>query len=456
MSEFARFNLKSKEDLIKTLDHLNIDLPLSDNFSLLGEEVPMGNFTLPNRFVAQPMEGIDGNEQTYAPGELTFRRYRRFAEGGSGLIWFEAAVVEPEGRSNPRQLVMTEKNLDIWKRLVEETREAARRKWGHEIVTVLQIAHSGRWSKPGGTPAPVVIHHNPRLDKAVGIDESFPLVSDEELDRLRDLFIEKGELAARAGFDGVEMKAVHGYFTGEMLCAHTRKGRYGGSYENRTRFVRECTGGLKERLNRPQFVTARLTMHEPSPYPYGWGVKAQEGSVELDLTEPLRFASELALIGDMPLFNFSLGYPRFAPYMNRPFDNPVAGAPKPPEHPLEGIARFQAIGRELQKVLGDIPLATAALGWLRHLSPYVMAGLIENDWMRLIGQGRQMFAYPDSVADILGKGEIDPRKCCLTCSLCSQIMKDVQGRNGCPVRDGSVYKRELKKGRDAARAKGLP
>ena len=456
MSEFARFNLKTKEDLISELNRLNLELPLSDNLSVLGEKVTMGSFTLPNRFVAQPMEGIDGDESTYAPSELTFRRYRRFAEGGAGLIWFEAAVVEPEGRSNPRQLIMTEKNLDVWKRLVEETREAARKKWGHEIVTVLQIAHSGRWSKPQGSPAPVVIHHNPKLDKAVGIDESFPLVTDDELDRLRDLFIEKGELAAKAGFDGVEMKAVHGYFTGEMLCAHTRKGRYGGSYENRTRFVRECTGGLKQRLSGSQFVTARLTMQEPSPYPFGWGVKAEEGSLEMDLTEPLRFARELVTLGDMPVFNYSLGYPRFAPYMNRPFDNPVAGAPRPPEHPLEGIVRFQAVGRELQKTLGDTPLATAALGWLRHLSPYVMAGLVENSWMKLIGQGRQMFAYPQSVADILKEGAMDPKKCCLTCSLCSQIMKDVQGRNGCPVRDGEIYRPELKKGRDAAKAKGLP
>jgi 2,4-dienoyl-CoA reductase-like NADH-dependent reductase (Old Yellow Enzyme family) len=456
VADFARFKMKTKEDLIKELKRLNLELPLSDNTALLGEKVPLGAFTLPNRFVAQPMEGVDGNESDSAPSDLTFRRYKRFAEGGAGLIWFEAAVVEPEGRSNPRQLIMTEENLDTWKLLVEETREAARARWGHDIVTVLQIAHSGRWSKPSGVPAPIAIHHNPRLDKAVGIDESFPLVSDEELDRLRDLFIEKGELAVRAGFDGVEMKAVHGYFTGEMLCAHTRDGRYGGSYENRTRFVRECTAGLRDRLDGSKFVTARLTMHEPSPYPYGWGVKEEEGSLAMDLSEPLRFARELTKIGRMPLFNFSIGYPRFAPYMNRPYDNGVAGAPQPPEHPLEGIVRFQKVGRELQRELGDIPVATAALGWLRHLTPYAAAGLVERNWVRLIGQGRQMFAYPRSVEDILSRGEMDPKKCCLTCSLCSQIMKDVAGRNGCPVRDGAIYKGELKIGRDAARAKGLP
>jgi hypothetical protein len=73
--------------------------------------------------------------------------------------------------------------------------------------------------------------------------------------------------------------------------------------------------------------------------------------------------------------------------------------------------------------------------------------------VQLIGQGRGSFAYPDSVNDILQKGGMDERKCCITWSLCSQIMKDVEGRNGCPVRDGRIYKEELKKGRDAARRK---
>jgi 2,4-dienoyl-CoA reductase (NADPH2) len=456
MADFARFKYKSWNEIETDLDRLGLTLPYSNNLSILGDKVSMGKWTLPNRFIAQPMEGIDGNEETFAPSELTFRRYKRFAHGGSGLIWFEAAVVEPEGRSNPRQLIMTEQNLDTWKKLIDETREEARKEWNHEIVTVLQLSHSGRWSKPEGSAKPLIIHHNPLLDKAVNIDESYPLVTDEELDRLKDLFVEKAELAAKAGFDGVEMKAVHGYFTGEMLCAHTRKGKYGGSYENRTRFVRDCTLGSRQVLGNNNFVTARLTMCEPSKHPFGWGIKQVDGSDEMDLTEPLQFAKELVTQADMPVFNFSIGYPRFLPYMNRPFDNPIAGAPKPPEHPLEGIVRFQEVGRELQKTLGSVPLATAALGWLRHYMPPVAAGLVEQGWVNLIGQGRGMFAYPDSVRDILETGEMKKEKCCLTCSLCSQMMKDVLGKNGCPVRDGDVYRSELKKGRDAAKAKGLP
>lgn len=449
MSEHKRFNLKTINDLRDELDRLRLTLPLSDDLGVLAERVKIGKWTLPNRFIVQPMEGVDAIETTGGPRDLTFRRYRRFAEGGSGLIWFEAVVATPDGRSNPRQLQITPQNLGEFKRLVDETREAAYRANKHEIVTVVQITHSGRWSKPSGKSEPKLIHHNPELDKAVGVDASYPLVTDAYLDALQAQFINAAQMAAKAGFDGVEMKAVHGYFTGEMLCAHTRPGKYGGSYENRTRFVREVTRDAAQLLGADHFVTARLTMHEPSPFPYGWGVVPEDGNREIDLREPERFAAELCQLGHMPVFNFSIGYPRFSPYMNRPHDNGGVGAPVPPEHPLEGIARFQDIARQTQKAIGGVPLATAALAWLRHLMPYVAAGLVKEGWCSLIGQGRGAFAYPDSVNDIIHKGAMDPQKCCITCSMCSQIMKDVVGCNGCPIKDREIYAAELKKGRDA-------
>lgn len=456
MSEHKRFNLKTVNDLRQELDSLGLSLPISDDFSVLAQKVKVGKWELPNRFIVQPMEGVDADEQTGAPSDLTFRRYRRFADGGSGLIWFEAIVASEDGRSNPRQLAITPNNLDAYKRLVDETREAAYKANKHEIVTVVQLTHSGRWSKPTGKPEPKLIHHNPELDKVLGLDENYPLVTDEYLDQLQEKFIHTAELCAKAGFDGVEMKAVHGYFTGEMLCAHTREGKYGGSYENRTRFVREITRGAAQLMGSDHFMTARLTMHEPSAYPYGWGVKPEEGSKEIDLTEPSRFAKELCEMAQMPLFNFSIGYPRFQPYMNRPHNNSLIGAPKPPEHPLEGIVRFQNIARATQEAIGkDIPLATAALGWLQHLMPYVAAGMVKEGWAGLIGQGRGAFAYPDSVNDILHNGRMELQKCCITCSMCSQIMKDVVGCNGCPMKDKEIYGEQLRIGRAAAKAKGL-
>ncbi len=447
MAKFKKFHLQSLAELQQEIHRLELDLPISTHVELLSHPLHMGQYILPNRFVVQPMEGIDGDPITHAPSALTFRRYKRFAAGGAGVIWFEATAVEPAGKSNPRQLMITKKNLSIWKKLIEETREVAKRTWGWDIVTIIQLAHSGRWSKSIGTPNPILIQHNPLLDTASGATDTTPLVSDEELDRLQEVYKDQAQLAILAGFDGVEMKAVHGYLCGEMLGARMRDGRYGGSYEQRTRFVKECTKTIKATLPRNHFVTVRLSMWEPSPYPYGWGTVKEHGSTEINITEPLKLAQELVTLGDMPIFNFSLGYPRFAPHINRPFNTPLRGYPNPPEHPLEGITRFQQVGKALQESLGEVPVVTAALGWLREYMPFVAAGLIEQKWITLIGQGRQSFAYPNSVADIITKGKLNASQCCIACSLCSQIMKDAIGCNGCPIRDKEVYRKELQKGR---------
>jgi len=128
----------------------------------------------------------------------------------------------------------------------------------------------------------------------------------------------------------------------------------------------------------------------------------------------------------------------------------------PPEHPLEGVVRFQKISKAFHEMAnGSAPVMTAALSWLRHLMPYVAAGLIKEGWTDMIGIGRLGFAYPSLVNDLLQKGAMDPAKCCTTCSMCSQIMKDVVGLNGCALRDKEIYGPQLKAGREAAKAKGL-
>ncbi|WP_372846288.1 NADH:flavin oxidoreductase [Pontiella sp.] len=454
MTDFRRFDLKTLDDLRGDLEALGLELPISGNLAVLGEKVGVGNHELPNRFVIQPMEGVDGEPDTGAPSRLTYRRYRRFAEGGSGLIWAEAVAVAPEGCSNAKQMRINEDNLDHYKQLVSETKAAARESCGHEVKFVIQLTHSGRFSRPGGAVKPLKVQHNPFLDGKLGMADLEP-VSDDYLDGLQDQFVRAATLAAEAGFDGVDMKAVHGYLIAELLGAHTREGKYGGSYENRTRFLRETALRMMDELPKSTFVTSRTTVLEPCPYPYGWGVVPEAGEEwKVDLSEPKRLMKECFEMG-MPMFNVSVGFPRFQPYLNRPHDNSLMGENKPPEYPLVGVERFQQTVREMQQSLPECPVPTAGLAWLRHLLPEVAAGLVEAGWCSLIGLGRGAFAYPELVKDILGEGKMDPAKCCTTCSMCSQIMKDGVGCGGCVVRDKEIYGPELKKGRAAAKAKGL-
>ena len=454
MTDFRRFNLETLDDLKGDLDALGLELPISGNLGVLGEQVKIGDRALPNRFVIQPMEGVDGDPVTGAPTELTRRRYKRFAVGGSGLIWAEAVSVVPEGCSNAKQMRITKENVDQYKRLVEETKAAARSEFGHEVQFVVQLTHSGRYSRPGGVVTPLKVQHNPFLDETLGMTD-VAVVSDDYLDRLQDDFVNAAKLSAEAGFDGVDMKAVHGYLIAELLGAHTREGKYGGSFENRTRFLRETAARMIAEVPKSTFVTSRATVLEPCPYPYGWGVVPTVGNEwQVDLSEPKRLMAACFELG-MPMFNVSVGFPRFQPHMNRPHDNSLVGEGKPPEYPLVGVERFQQTVREMQQSLPECPVPTAGLAWLRHLMPEVAAGMVEQGWCSLIGLGRGAFAYPNLVKDILNEGRMDPSKCCTTCSMCSQIMKDGVGCGGCVPRDKEIYMPELKKGRVAAKAKGL-
>ena len=445
MPEFRRFNLNDSHDLQAALQGIGARLPYSEDLSVLGEPAVFGSVTLANRFIVQPMEGVDGRPEDGGPSELTFRRYRRFAEGGSALIWAESVAVSPEGCSNRRQMQLTGSTLGDFRRLVDETREAARRAAGHEVVLVLQLTHSGRFSRPGGVPKPVKAHHNPILDASLGHERLDP-IPDDNLERLRDDFAATARLAADAGFDGVDIKTVHGYLVAELLGAHTRPGKYGGSYENRTRFLKETIATTMDALGNRAFVTTRMTALEPSPYPYGWGVKPLAGDWEPDLTEPKKLLGELYAMG-LPLANVSIGWPRVIPHLNRPHDNSLIGREPPPEYPLAGVVRYQEMIRDMQAVDPDKPVPTAALSWLRHLMPPVAAGLVREGWCSLVGLGRYAFAYPDAPRDILEKGIVERSKCCTTCSMCSQIMKDGVGRTGCVIRDKAVYGPELRKGR---------
>jgi 2,4-dienoyl-CoA reductase-like NADH-dependent reductase (Old Yellow Enzyme family) len=90
-------------------------------------------------------------------------------------------------------------------------------------------------------------------------------ISDEALDRLLDAFVATAKRAERAGFDGVDMKAVHGYLVAELLGARRREGRYGGSYEHRTRFLKACIEAMRQTLARIHVGGSSLTVLAPSP-----------------------------------------------------------------------------------------------------------------------------------------------------------------------------------------------
>ncbi len=442
MSEHQRFDYRSLTDLRADIARLGLSIPVQEDVGILGQPLTIGRYVLPNRLAVHPMEGFDSDTQG-APGPLSFRRYRRYAEGGAGLLWFEATAVLWEARSNPGQLWLHAGNVGVYTQLVAETRRAARETWGREPVLILQLTHSGRYSKPTGVAQPLIAHHSPMLDPTHRLPADYPLVSDDYLDRLQDHFVAAARLAAQAGFDGVDIKGCHRYLASELHASFTRSGRYGGSFENRTRLLRETMTRIRDEVPAV-FVTTRLNAYDAIAHPYGFGVSAHDYRVP-DLDEPLRYIGQLREVG-IPLLNLSIGNPYYNPHYGRPYDFQVYGASVPEEHPLQGIARFLAITSAVQKAFPELPVIGSGYSWLRQFLPNVAAAVVQSGGATLIGQGRGAFAYPAAVRDILEKGAMDPRQCCVTCSACTQIMRD-GAKTGCVVHDAEIYGPQYRLGR---------
>ena len=406
-------------------------LPTCDQPDVLAQPLTLGTRVAPNRLAIQPMEGCDG-EPDGSPGELTLRRYRRFAAGGAGLLWVEAIAVTEEGRGNPRHLWLHEGNVDAYRRMVDATREAARQACGHEVVLIAQLTHAGRYAKPYGTPRPVVAYNNPYYEG----DHPLPaecIATDDQLRALEDDFGRVTKLAVLAGFDGVDIKACHRYLGSELLSAFVRPGPYGGDYEGRTAFYRHSVVAARAACPADFLVTSRLNLYDGVPTPYGWGQDADDYT-KTDLTEPLQLIGELHE-GGMKLLNVTMGNPYVNPHVNRPYRR---GGYQPPEHPLKGVERILSGARAVQQAYPNLAVMASGISYLGDAGDVVAAGMVREGWASLVGFGRMAFAYPDFARDILEGRGLQKNKSCLACTKCTELMR-ARCTAGCPVRDQEVY-----------------
>ncbi len=423
-SDFDEFKKQNKE--------LDTELPFSENTEILSKPLFINNKTVKNRLACQAMEGCDGNPDG-TPGELTLRRYDRFSRGGAGLIWYEATAVMPEGKANPRQLHINMNNIDAFSRQVEAIKEAALKENGFEPVVIMQATHSGRYSKPEGSPAPLIAYNNPIFEKDNPIS-SERIVTDDYIDRVKEALISASVLAEKAGFDGVDIKACHRYLNSELLSAYERPGKYGGSFENRTRLLRESILGAIEVTGKDFIVSSRMNVYDGFPYPYGFGVRENAG-IDFDISEPAQLIKILYSYG-VRILNITMGNPYFNPHVNRPF---AKGGYEHPEHPLEGVARMLKGIADIKREVPKMALIASAFSYLGVAAPFVAAGFIEAELFDMAGFGRTIFAYPDFAKDILTTGGMDKNKICICCSKCTEIMRTPGGTPGCVIRDRDVY-----------------
>ena len=449
------FSFDSLAELMALARELCVPLEVSEDLSVLAEPVTAGQLLIPNSLAIHPMEGCDGDAQG-RPGDLTRRRYDRFAAGGAGLIWAEAIAVVPEGRANPRQLWLHPDSREAFAAMVARMRTLSAQSMGadHRPILVAQLTHSGRYSKPRGKPEPICPARDPFRDplspqpapnalRPSRIPDDWPLVTDEYLDSLQEQYVETARHAFEVGFDAIDIKSCHGYLINELLAAHTRPGKYGGSFENRTRFLLEVIDRIREALG-PVPISVRLGVYDAIPHPYGWAVD-RDDYTKPDLAEPKALLNQLRERG-VQLVNVTVANPYYNPHVGRPFNIPIQDGYDEPEHPLVGVHRLIQLTGELQRTFDDITFVGTGYSWLRHLMPYVAAASKQANLARVVGGGRMGLAYPDFPKDILRTGRMDPHKVCVGCSACTQLMRD-GGMAGCVVRDNKIYGPIFRKGR---------
>ncbi|MBQ8552141.1 MAG: flavin oxidoreductase/NADH oxidase [Clostridia bacterium] len=422
------FKYQSLDDVKADAAVLGLDLPFSADLSCLAKPICVkgDNITLKNAVAIHPMEGFDSTPNG-APSELTRRRYLRFANSDAGLYWFEAVAISHESRSNARQLWINRDNVDEYKKLVDEL---------HRITdgapVICQLTHSGRFSRPENLPAPIIAYHNPILNRPFNIPAEHKVVTDEYLDTLVPQYVEAAKLAYEAGFDGVDIKACHRYLLSELLSAFTREGKYGGSFENRTRLYRDIIAAVKAELGNKLIVATRLGVHDAIGYPYGF-CDDREKPENFAPDEAIRLIDDIHKLG-VNLINITMGTPYFNPHVNRPY---CKGGYEPPEHPLVGVARMLDGAALLTKEFPDITFIGTGYTFLRQFAPYLAAGAVGSGMISAAGFGRMAFAYDGFAKDLMA-GEMKPNKCCVTCGKCTELMR-AYTTTGCPVRDSEVY-----------------
>lgn len=452
-------SLKTVEEFRLHLAALGLDLPCDDEIiagpsSPLAQPVPdpsINGKRLGNRYAVQPMEGWDGTRTGGATDEVR-RRWQRFGQSGAKLICGgEAMAILPEARANPNQLIISSANKGDLAHLIEIATTAHVERYGNpdDLVIGFQLTHSGRFCKPDDHSRlePRVAFRHPLLDRKFGVTSDAQVLTDTELDRIIGAYVAAARIAWDVGADFVDIKHCHGYLLHELLGGHTRPGPYGGSFENRTRALREIVAGIRAsgnpielgvRLSAFDFVPYRPdpAQSQPGkpgpgvpdeylpwlPYRYGFGVD-QQNPIEPHLEEPRQFAWLCAELG-IKILNLTAGSPYYNPHIQRPAAYPPSDGYQPPEDPLVGVARQIQATRALREALDSRPhhrplVVGSAYSYLQEYLPHVAQAVVRRGWTDVVGFGRMVLSYPNILADATEQGHLNTKAICRTFSDCT-------------------------------------
>ena len=464
-------SLKTVADFLSYVNELGVSIPFDKKVesgadAVLNQPIQFQGRTIGNRFCVLPMEGWDGTEEGF-PSELTKRRWRFFGLSGCKLIWGgEACAVCHEGKGNPRQLVINEQTVSEIACLREILKKSHEERYkSNDLLIGLQLTHSGRFCRPNNnrTMEPKIVYNHPILDKRAGLGEDHPCLTDDRINEIIEHFVNAALLAEQAGFDFVDIKHCHGYLGHEFLSAHTRQGPYGGSFEHRTRFLRDIISGIQAR-SKTLMIAVRISIFDLIPfrknekgigepvvfdgnYPFAFGGDGTGFGV--DLTETIQLLDLLSKMG-INLVCATAGSPYCNPHIQRPAMYPPSDGYLPPEDPLVGVSRLIKNCAELKRKRPRMLFVGSGYTYLQEWIPNVAQSVIRSGLADFVGLGRMMLSYPEIAADILSGRPLDKKRICRTFSDCTTAPRHGLV-SGCYALD-DFYK-ELPEGEDLRRIK---
>ena len=229
-------------------------------YTKLFEETKIGRVTLKNRAALAPAH-VSLAEANGYPGERMIKYYEERAKGGVGLIFTEASSVERDHSSTGENsfYISEDRAVSSLERLTEAIHK-------YDAKVIVQLYHGGATVNPkfiGGrqpwAPSDVPAAPGGVVPHALTIDE---------IHDVQKKFVEAAVRCVKAGYDGVELHGAHGYLLAEFWSPHYNKrtDEYGGSFENRMRFIDEIIAMLKKELAPGVIIGARMCGDEMS----GW------------------------------------------------------------------------------------------------------------------------------------------------------------------------------------------
>ena len=217
---------------------------MTENLLFTPITLPNGT-TIKNRFFKSAMsEGMGTRD--FQPKKNITTLYKRWAEGGTGLIITGNIMVDPKGTAEPGNIVFDKNsNMEILKDWAKQGQQ-------HGARVMVQLNHPGKQvpkTIAKETVAPSTIPLGNGLNKLFSTPRA---LTTSEVEELVQKFVTSAKVAKEAGFSGVQIHAAHGYLISQFLSPHDnrRTDKYGDSLENRMRFLKEIYLGMREELGK--------------------------------------------------------------------------------------------------------------------------------------------------------------------------------------------------------------